>query len=224
MTLKVLSTHAVMGIVDAFAPQFERDSGHSLAISYDPTNMLKRRIAGGEAFDAAIMTRPVLDEFAERGAILRDTCMDLARSGLGVSVRKGARKPDIGTVEGFKRALLTANSVVRSRDGASGAYFETLLERLGIAGAMRGKITLGPSGRVAELVANGETDMAVQQISELLPVKGAEFVGPFPVELQHYTLFSGGVAAAALDRAAASAFIGVFVDACRNRAAPSQWA
>ena len=143
--------------------------------------------------------------------VLRDTCTDLARSGLGVSVRKGANKPDIGTAEAFKRALLAAHSVVRSKDGASGAHFETLLERLGIAEALRGKIIHGPSGRIAELVAKGEADMAVQQISELLPVKGAEFVGPFPAELQHYTLFSGGVAAASPDRDAASAFLGVFV-------------
>ena len=157
------------------------------------------------------MTRQPLDEFAGRGLVLRDTCTDLAPSGLGVSVRKGTNKPDIGTAEAFKRALLAAHSVVRSKDGASGAHFETLLERLGIADALRGKIILGPSGRIAELVAKGEADMAVQQISELLPVKGAEFVGPFPAELQHYTLFSGGVAAASPDRAAASAFLGVFV-------------
>ena len=168
-------------------------------------------IEGGEAFDVAIATRQALDDLVRLGIVARDTCSDLARSGLGVSVRKGAHIPDIGTADAFKRALLAANSIVRSKDGASGAYFETLLGRLGIAEELRGKIILGPSGRVAELVARGEADMAVQQMSELLPVKGAEFAGPFPAELQHYRVFSAGVAAASRDREAASAFIGAFV-------------
>ena len=211
MTLKVLSTHAVMEAIAALAPALERATGQTLSVGYDPTNVIRRRIEGGEDFDAAIVTRQALDDFAGRGIVLRATCTDLARSGLGVSVAKGARKPDIGTVEAFKRALLAAKSVVRSKDGASGAYFEALLERLGIAEAMRGKVILGPSGRVAELVAKGEADMAVQQISELLPVAGAEFAGPFPPELQHYTIFSAGAAAASRHRDAASAFIGVFV-------------
>ena len=124
-----------------------------------------------------------------------------------MAVRKGAPKPDIGTIEAFKRALLAAKSVVRSAEGTSGVYFETLLDRLGIAEAMRGKIKLGPSGRVAELVASGEVEMAVQQISELLPVTGAEFAGPFPPELQLYTVFSAGVGTASKDREAAKAFI-----------------
>ena len=102
--------------------------------------------------------------------MLADTRADIGRSGLGVAVRKGAPKPDIGTADAFKRALLAAKSVVRSTEGTSGQYFETLIGRLGIAEAMRDKIVLGPSGRVAELVARGEAELAVQQIAELLPV------------------------------------------------------
>ena len=124
-----------------------------------------------------------------------------------MAVRKGAPKPDIGTIEGFKRTMLAAKSVVRSAEGTSGIYFDTLLERLGLAEEMRGKIWLGPSGRMAELVASGEAEMAVQQISELLPVTGADFVGPFPPQLQLYTLFAAGVGSGAKDRAAAKAFV-----------------
>ena len=142
----------------------------------------------------AIVTRPVFDDLAAQGKICRETRADIGRSGLGVSVRKGAAKPDIATAEAFKRALLAAKSVVRSTEGTSGIYFETLLDRLGIAEAMRGKIVLGPSGRVAELVARGEADMAVQQIAELLPVTGAQYAGPFPPELQLYSVFAAGVA------------------------------
>lgn len=205
--LKVLSSHAVEGVARALSPQFARASGHRLAIHYDPANALKRAIENGAAFDVAILTRPVIDELAGQGRILRETCRDIARSGLGVAVRKGAPKPDIATPDAFKRALLAARSVVRSSEGTSGLYFEKLLERLGIADALRGKIVLGPSGRVAELVARGEAELAVQQIPELLPVEGADLAGPLPEALQLYTIFSAGVGAAATDRAAAEAFI-----------------
>ena len=96
---------------------------------------------------------------------------------------------------------------MRSKDGASGLYFETLLDRLGIANAMHDKIVLGPSGRIAELVARGEAELAVQQIPELLPVKGVQYVGPLPGELQLYTVFAAGVGSAAKDPAAAKAFV-----------------
>ena len=122
-------------------------------------------------------------------------------------MRKGAAKPDIATTEAFKRALLAAKSVVRSIEGTSGIYFEKLLDRLGIAEAMRDKIVLGPSGRVAELVARGEAEMAIQQIPELLPVTGAQYAGPFPPELQLYSEFAAGVATASQHRETAKAFV-----------------
>ena len=205
--LKVLSSHAVEEVLRALTPQFARASGRRLAIRYDPANALKRVIEGGAAFDVAIVTRPVIDELAGQGLVLRETCRDIARCGLGVAVRAGAPKPDIATPDAFKRALLAARSVVRSREGASGGYFEKLLERLGIADVLRGKIVLGPSGRVAEMVARGEAELAVQQIPELLPVEGVDFAGPFPNALQLYTIFSAGVGAAASDRAAATALV-----------------
>ncbi len=206
--IKVLSTHAAFEVLSELGPRFERATGHRLSIGYDPTNVIRRRIDDGAAFDVAIVTRPVIDELAAQGKIVAASCIDIGRSGLGLAVRAGAPKPDIATVEAFKRALLAANSVVRSKDGASGQYFATLLDRLGIAEAMRGKVRLGASGRVAELVANGEVAMAVQQIAELLPVAGAQFVGPFPPELQVYTVFAAGIGSAANNPEAAAALIG----------------
>jgi molybdate transport system substrate-binding protein len=194
MSIRVLSTHAVMEVLQGLAPEFERNSGVTLSVSYDPANVLKRRIDGGEPFDVTIVTCAVLDDFTKRGIIRADSRTDLGRSGLGVSVRKGAPKPEIRTVEDFKRAMLAAQSIVRSKDGTSGIYFEKLLEKLGIADAMRGKVVLGPSGRVATVVAKGDVELAVQQVSELLPVNGADFVGPLPEEVQLYTMFSAGIA------------------------------
>jgi len=205
--IKVLSTHAAFEVLSELGPWFERATGHRLLVGYDPTNVIRRRIDDGAAFDVAIVTRPVIDELAAQDRIVADSCIDIGRSGLGVAVRAGAPKPDIGTVDAFKRALLAAESVVRSKDGASGQYFTKLLERLGIAEAMRGKVRLGASGRVAELVANGEVAMAVQQIAELLPVTGAQLVGPFPPDLQVYTVFAAGIGSAATSREAAAALI-----------------
>jgi molybdate transport system substrate-binding protein len=205
--IRVLSTHAVLDVLNEIGPKFERATGNRLSIGYNPAKAVKRQIENGAAFDVAIVTRPVFDDLATQGKILPETRADIGRSGLGVAVRKGAPKPDIATTEAFKRALLAAKSVVRSTEGTSGIYFEKLLDHLGIAEAMRDKVKLGPSGRVAELVARGEADMAVQQIAELLPVTGAQYAGPFPPELQLYSEFAAGVASASKHREAAKAFI-----------------
>jgi molybdate transport system substrate-binding protein len=208
--IKILSTHAVQEVLRELGPLFERAGRFSLTIDYDPANALKRRIENGTAFDVVIVTRPVIDALAQQGKVRREACRDIGRSGLGIAVRQGAAKPDITTVDAFKRTLLAARSLVRSKEGTSGLHFETLLDRLGIADAMRDKIVLGPSGRIAELVARGEAEMAVQQIPELLPVKGVQYVGPLPAELQLYTVFAAGVGSAAQDRAAAKAFVDAF--------------
>lgn len=205
--ITVLSTHAVQEVLAELQPSLERAGGMRLTIDYDPANALKRKIEEGTAFDVVIVTRRVIDALAGRGKVRRETCTDIARSGLGIAVRKGAAKPDVTTVDAFKHALLAAKSVARSKEGTSGLYFETLLTRLGIAEAMRSKIILGGSGRIAELVARGQADMAVQQIPELLPVDGVDFVGPLPDELQLYTVFSAGVSAACIVEDAAEGLI-----------------
>lgn len=206
-TLTIFSTHALLEVLNALKDGFERAHGCRLAFTLDPSQAVRNRIENGETFDVAIVTRGVVDALAAAGKIAPDTVVALGSTGLGLAVRKGATMPDIGSVEAFKRALLGAKSVVRSREGASGAFFEAVMDRLGIADAMRGKIVIAGSGRVAEFVARGEADMAVQQISELVPVKGADFVGPFPPELQQTTDFAAGIASASGARALAAAFI-----------------
>jgi molybdate transport system substrate-binding protein len=208
--IKVFSTHAVQEVLRELGPAFERASGMRLAISYDPANALKHKIEDGAEFDVAIVTRAVIDSLAQQQKIVRESCTDIARSGLGVAVRKGTAKPDVTTVNAFKRALLAAKSVVRSKEGTSGLYFDVLLTQLGIAEAMRDKVVLGGSGRIAELVARGEAELAVQQIPELLPVEGVAFAGPLPDELQLYTVFSAGVSAACKAKEAATALINAF--------------
>lgn len=205
--IKVLSTHAVEEVLRVIAPSFDHANGVRLVIDYDPANALKRKIEDGAIFDVAIVTRPVIDALAAQGKIVPETCADIGRSGLGIAVRKGAVRPDVASMDAFKCSLLAAKSVVRSREGTSGLYFESLLARLGIAEAMRGKIVLGGSGRIAELVARGEAEIAVQQIPELLPVTDVDFAGPLPEELQLYTVFSAGVGADCKIPKLAKAFI-----------------
>jgi molybdate transport system substrate-binding protein len=206
-TIKVLSTHALQRLVEELAPQFERSSGHTLSVSHDPTLALIRRIENGTQFDVVLITRGEIDDLTSQGKIAPESRVNLARCGLGVAVRKGLPKPDIGSVQAFKDALLAAKSVVRSTEGTSGVYFEKLLGQLGIAERMKDKIVFGPSGRVSELAARGEVDMAVQQISEIVPVQGIEFVGPFPAEVQLSTTFAGAVSASSSQADAAKALL-----------------
>src|SRR5262245_30359301 len=208
--ITVLSTHAVQEVLRELGPAFERARRTRLTIDYDPANALKRRIEEGATFDVAIVSRPVIDALVKHRKIVCDSCVDIGRCGLGLAVRKGVAKPDMTTAEGVKRVLLAARSVVRSREGTSGLYFETLLTRLGIADAMRSKVILG-SGRIAEAVARGEAEMALQQIPELLPVDNVDFAGPLPKELQLYTVFSAGVSVSCDDEGVANAFIAALI-------------
>ena len=191
--LKILSSHAALEALNACGRRFEERLKCRLNIECDPTHAMRRRIEEGESFDVALIARSALDALADGGFVDRSSCVDIARCGLGVSVRHGAPKPDVSSVEAFRRTLLAAPRIVRSTDGVSGHYFVQMTERLGIAAELQDRVILGPSGRVAEFVARGEADLAVQQISELLPVRGVDYVGPFPPELQLYTVFSAAV-------------------------------
>ncbi len=181
------------------APMFERDSGAKVAIEFRLTSVLQKEIEAGAVFDVALLPRPELEELERQGKIAGGIA-DVARSTVGLAIRAGAPKPDIETVETFKRALLDARSIAYS-DGPSGAYIADLLKRLGIADAMKAK-TILTSRPVAELVAAGEAELGLQQIVAILPVKGAELVGPLPAELQNVIVYAAGIAAGTLAGAA----------------------
>ncbi|HKX10052.1 MAG TPA: substrate-binding domain-containing protein [Stellaceae bacterium] len=205
--IKVLSSNGVAGILRELGPTFERSSGQRLAIDLDAASILKRKILDGAAFDVAILTAAIADDLIKAGKLVAATRADIARSGVGVAVRAGAPKPDIGTTEAFRRALLDAKSVAYTTQGASGQYFVSLLEKLGIADQVKAKAKTRPSGIIGELLASGEAELAVQQISELMKVSGIELLGPLPPELQSYTTFTAAVSASAKEPAAAKAFI-----------------
>jgi molybdate transport system substrate-binding protein len=207
--LKVLSSNGTSAIVRAIGADFERRTGHVLTLKIDVAALLHKEIEGGESFDVAVLTRSVVDELIAQGRI---------DSGIGLAVRAGAAKPDIGTSEAFRRTILAAGSVAYTTVGGSGIHFMKMAERLGIAEAVKAKSRTQTGGMVAELVAKGEAELAVQQVSELLPVAGVELVGPFPPDLQLITLFSAGMSATSKNPEVAQALIRFFAEPDARRA------
>jgi molybdate transport system substrate-binding protein len=191
-TINVMGSNSMRGVMDALVPQFEAATGHKVAITYDPAKRMLNRIRGGETADLAIIGSGAIDDLVEEGIIAPDTRV-LARSSVGMAVRAGAPKPDIGSVERFTDAILKARSIAYTIDGASGMHFAELIERLGIADAVKAKAKRQPGGLVGEIVARGEAEVAILQISELMAVSGIDLVGPIPQALQKTTVIAAGV-------------------------------
>ena len=211
--VKVLTAGAFKQIVLAVVPEFERQTGHKVVVDNDTVGALVKRIEGGEAFDVAVLTPGVVDELAGKGKIAPGSKAALARVGVGVMVKAGAPKPDIGSVDAFKRALLAAKSVAYidpASGGSSGIYVANLLQKLGIADEIKPKAKLKQGGYVADLIKSGEAEIGIHQISEIVPVKEVTLVGPLPAEIQNYTTYAAGIGAAAKDGEAAKALIKVF--------------
>ena len=205
--VKVLCATAMRSVMNELGPRFERATGHKLVIQFDVVGALKRQIDAGERFDVAILTTPLIDDVVKNGKIAAGTRADVARSGLGVIVRTGAPKPDISSADAFKRALLNAKSISYAKEGATGIYLASLFERLGITEQMKPKTKFPPTGRGAQFVAEGETELMLSAISTFEPVPGAELLGPLPPELQSYIGYSAGVGTAAKEAEAGKALI-----------------
>jgi molybdate transport system substrate-binding protein len=208
--IRVLTAGAMRAVIGTMVPDFEKATGHKIVMANDTAGGVAKRITDGEAFDLAVTTPRFIDELMGQGKLAAGSRTDLAKVGMGVAIKEGAVKPDIGTVDAFKRTLVAAKSVgyVDPKSGAtSGIYFDKLLERLGIADVVRPKARLRSGGYVAEWVASGEVEIAVHQISEIVPVKGVTLAGPLPAEVQLYTVYSAGLVAAAKEPAAARALL-----------------
>ena len=203
-TIRVLCTIGMRTLLDALAPAFERASGVRVDRRYNSSIALMREIAAGESGDVAVFTAAAIDELIAQRKVTART--DLTRSFVGIAVKPGASKPDIATPEAFKAAMVAAKSIGRSQTGASGLYFASLVERLGLAEALASKVVVR-DGIVGQLAASGEVDIAVQQVSELMQADGVDIVGPLPDELQQVTVFSAGVFASSARRQTADAFV-----------------
>jgi molybdate transport system substrate-binding protein len=191
--IKVMYPPPMRTVLSELIPRFERTTGHQVAVTYESSWLLVERIQKGELPDVAVLTVRQADELIREGKLARR--VDVARSSIGLAVRADAPKPDIGSVEAFKRTLLAAKSFARNEGADSGVFMVGLLERLGIAGEMNAKSTLVRRGFVAELVAKGEVEMAVQQMPELMAVPGVDAT-PLPPDIQHAIVFCAGISAA----------------------------
>jgi len=207
--LKILTTPALTESWEALAPKFEA-TGHKLTIIYAPSGAIAKRVAEGETADLLVSTPAGIDSLIKAGKVLDGTNTPIANSPMGVAVLKGAPKPDISTPDAFKRALLAAKAVAYTdpaSGGASGAHMAKVLERLGIASEVNAKAKLGRGTPVANFLISGEADLAIQQMPELLHVKGAEVVGPLPGDLQNVTTFAAGIPSGSAQAEAAKALI-----------------
>jgi molybdate transport system substrate-binding protein len=208
--IKVLTAGAFKQVLLALVPEYEQQTGNKVVIENDTVGAVVKRVENGDAFDMVVVSPLAVADLTKQGKVAPGTSASLARVGVGVVVKQGAPHPDISTVEAFKHALLTAKSVAYidpASGGSSGIFVDRLLDKLGIAGEVRPKAKLIQGGAVADHIANGEAELGVHQISEIMPVKGVELVGPLPGDLQNYTVYAAGVSATSKNSDAAAALI-----------------
>ena len=209
--IRLLSTGGIRPPIEELIPQFERASGHKVSARFAGGPAVQREMESAAAVDCVIAASNVIDDLAKAGKIAQGTRTEIARSGVGVSVRAGMPKPDISTADGLKRALLEAKSIAYAADGTAGLHFEKVLDRLGIRKQVEPKakktLAADPKNSAPALVDRGEVDLAVSSIPTIFDRKGTVFVGPLPGELQNYVTFAGGVTANAKDAQAARAFL-----------------
>lgn len=210
--IRVMTSGGFTAALLELIPEFERTTRHKVLTAFGASmggapDSIPSRLARGEPADVVILARAALDALVAQGTVVRGSEVDLVRSLMGMVVRAGARKPDISSVEALARTLLEAQSIAYSAS-ASGVYLSTeLFPRLGVADRIRGKSRRVESERVAAVVARGEAEIGFQQISELLPVPGVDYVGPLPEGAQQVTVFSAGLAAGAKAGDAARALV-----------------
>jgi molybdate transport system substrate-binding protein len=196
-------------LMGALVPVFEHASGHQVTSSVESTPAMLGKVKDGEKIDIVVAVSEAIDALDKAGTIAAGGRRDIFRSGVGLAVRAGLPKPDIGSVDALRAALLAAKSVAYSR-GPSGVQFASVLARLGIADAMKGKLVEIASGPVGAAVAKGAADIAVQQVAELMPIAGVDLVGPLPSELQSPIIYAGGIPVSAKEADAAMAFLKFF--------------
>jgi molybdate transport system substrate-binding protein len=206
--IHVFASNGMKAVILDLQPQAERALARPLTIDFGSTTGLLARINAGEAYDVAILTSDAIANLAKENKLAASTRTDLARCGVGFAVRTGAARPDIGTPEAMKQALLKAKSIAYAKDGASRPTVEKMFDRLGIATELKPKLVLTTgSGPAMEAVASGQTAVVLTLISELMPVHGIDIVGPLPADLQDYVSFGAAANSKTANAEAARALI-----------------
>src|SRR5262252_2302043 len=204
--IKVLCSNGLREVFAELRPEFERASGHKVAVTYGLAAAFKQQIEAGEAFDVVVVTPPLLDDMVKQGKVSGDGRATIARAGIGIAIRAGAARPDISNPDAFKHTLAAAKSVAFAKAGQSGVYFAGLLTRLGIADQVK-TAPQATGVEVGAAVAHGDAELGVLPVSEILPVKGVELLGPLPAELQSYVVMAAGVGTGAKEGAAAAELV-----------------
>jgi molybdate transport system substrate-binding protein len=211
--VRVVTSNATYALLAALAPAFEARTGHRLHIEHDSAKTMLSRIESGETADVAVLNAPHVDRLVGLGMLDGATRRLFARSKIGVAVRAGEPHPDVRSVEALRQTLLAARAIAHTVHGASGMYVPELLRRLGIAEAVAAKIVTRPGGLIGRVVAAGEADVAIQQISELLEVPGIEIVGPLPDPVQKTLESAAAVFSDSAQPAAAEELLSFFAAA-----------
>jgi molybdate transport system substrate-binding protein len=208
--VRVLSAGAMKTMVTELSEGFQKETGHTVVITADTGGGLRKRVEGGEKADVLVAPDAVMDALAKSNHVVTDSRRDLARTAVGVAVREGAPKPDISTVDAFKRAVLEAKSIVYldpASGATSGIHVANVLKQLGLADTIKDKVVLWKGGYAAEAVASGRADLCLHQISEILPVKGVTLVGPMPAEINKVTVYTSSLLTGAPTPDAGRAFL-----------------
>jgi molybdate transport system substrate-binding protein len=209
--IRVFCTFGLQEAITQLAPQFERETGNKLILTFGPTGGIAARVKNGEPFDVVIVSDTAMAGLVKQGKVVEQGRTAIARVGISVAIRRGGSRPDISSVESFKAALLAAKSISYTNPvdgGFSGVYFAELIKRLGIAEKLAPKTKLARGGTSSgALVASGEVEIAIQTTSDLVPTPGIQIVGPLPAEIQNFTVLSAGIGAGAADPPAAKRLI-----------------
>jgi molybdate transport system substrate-binding protein len=205
--IKLLCVPGVRAALGVLLPQFERDSGDKVVVHYAIYPGQKKQIESGD-FDVAIFAAPQIDDLIKQGRTVAATKADIARTSIGVAVKSGAAKPDIGSEDAFKRTLLAAKSITYTKESQTGVYLTRQIERLGLAEAIKDKLILQPGGAMTTpAVANGEAELGIVLVSDILATPGVDLVGPLPASLQNYVMQTAALSATAKQPASGAALI-----------------
>jgi molybdate transport system substrate-binding protein len=209
--IKLIASAALKAAYLELLPQFEMATGHKVTVAWSSSLVIQKRIAAGEDADlivlADILGNSLTEELIKQGKLVASSRAIFAKSGIGVAVRFGAPKPDISSADAVKKSILAAKSIAYSA-GASGTYLVSMLQKLDIYDQVKSKVaTVKPSEPVGEVVARGEAEIGFHQVSELIPVKGIQYLGPLPAELQNITVYSGGIHSGTKEAAATTALV-----------------
>jgi molybdate transport system substrate-binding protein len=206
--IRILCSNGIRAAVEKLVPQYERSMGRSIKVQFGASATFKRSIEGGEAFDLAILTPPIIADLIKQGKIADGTAVDIASSGIGIAVRAGLPRPDVTTPESIKRTLMGSKSIGYVKEGASSPAIVNMLDRLGISEDIQRKTVFQPGAEQSMAsVAAGQIDVAFGLVSEIVPAPGVQLAGPFPSEFQKRIVMSAGIASSTKNRQAVSEII-----------------